>query len=446
MHLLNSLQIPSRLALVSLACFATNLARSSSITALAGHPLTISVSAVGTTPFVYQWYKNGAKIAAATAPTFSIASVSITDAGNYDAVVSNPAGFATSDIAAVTVAASAVAPTIVTQPASQTVLAGASVTFTTAVSATPAPTYQWRLNGTAIDGATSASYAIAHAAEGNAGTYTVVATNSAGSATSNAAVLTVDSQRSLVSADFVGNGFSDLLWEDLATGQIQIWIMSGTQKTATASFSATAGSDWVLAATGDFNGDGETDLLWQNTVTGAREIELLKGTTLVGWVSLPTVSTSWSIVGTGNFSGSGKTDILWQNSVTGEISVWRMNGTKYSSAVSLGVVPLAWRIAGTGDFNGDGKVDILWQNRATGEASIWLMNGTALSSVVSLGFEPLEWQIAGTGIFAAEGGPAIVWQNLVTGQRVVWLMNGTVFARDAVLGSATLQWLIVGGT
>jgi len=48
--------------------------------------------------------------------------------------------------------------------------------FTAAASGTPAPTYQWQLNGANISGATSASYIIASVATGNAGTYTMVAT------------------------------------------------------------------------------------------------------------------------------------------------------------------------------------------------------------------------------------------------------------------------------
>lgn len=85
------------------------------------------------------------------------------------------------------------APTFTTQPASQTATAGASVTFTAAASGSPAPTYQWSLGGTAISGATGASYTINSVAASDAGTYTVTATNSAGSATSNGAVLTVTS-------------------------------------------------------------------------------------------------------------------------------------------------------------------------------------------------------------------------------------------------------------
>ena len=55
----------------------------------------------------------------------------------------------------------------------------------------PAPAYQWRKNGVAISGANSASYSIASVATTDSGNYSVVVTNSAGSATSNDSVLNV---------------------------------------------------------------------------------------------------------------------------------------------------------------------------------------------------------------------------------------------------------------
>ena len=84
------------------------------------------------------------------------------------------------------------APTITTQPASATVLAGGSVVFNAAAAGSPAPTFQWFKNGTAIPNATSSSLVVSGAAAADAGSYVVVASNSVGSATSNAAVLTVN--------------------------------------------------------------------------------------------------------------------------------------------------------------------------------------------------------------------------------------------------------------
>ena len=83
------------------------------------------------------------------------------------------------------------APVITAHPASRTVTAGQSATFTvTAVSAV-AVTYQWLKNGLAIGGANGASFTLATAAATDTGSYSVRIANSAGTVTSNAAFLTV---------------------------------------------------------------------------------------------------------------------------------------------------------------------------------------------------------------------------------------------------------------
>src|SRR5208283_2717902 len=154
----------------------------------AGSSVTFTVVAGGTPAPTYQWQFNGAAISGATSTSYTIASAAAGNAGTYTVVATNSAGTVTSSGAVLTVTA---APVITTQPVSQTVGAAASVTFTVVASGTPAPTYQWQFNGAAIFGATSASYTINSAAAGNAGTYRVVATNSAGTVTSSGAVLTV---------------------------------------------------------------------------------------------------------------------------------------------------------------------------------------------------------------------------------------------------------------
>jgi fibronectin type 3 domain-containing protein len=84
------------------------------------------------------------------------------------------------------------APSITTQPVSQTVALGQTATFNVVASGTAPLTYQWQSNGTAISGATAANYTTPAAVAANSGTsYKVVVTNSAGSVTSSAAVLTV---------------------------------------------------------------------------------------------------------------------------------------------------------------------------------------------------------------------------------------------------------------
>ncbi len=84
------------------------------------------------------------------------------------------------------------APAITTQPVSRTVTAGSAVTFSVVASGSPTPTFQWKKGDAEISGATGASFGISVAAASDAGSYTVVVTNSVGSVTSNAATLTVN--------------------------------------------------------------------------------------------------------------------------------------------------------------------------------------------------------------------------------------------------------------
>jgi glucose/arabinose dehydrogenase len=84
------------------------------------------------------------------------------------------------------------APQITTQPASRTVAAGQSATFTVGASGTAPLQYQWRRNGGNIAGATAASYTLPSATPSdNGAVFDVMVTNSFGSATSNTATLTV---------------------------------------------------------------------------------------------------------------------------------------------------------------------------------------------------------------------------------------------------------------
>jgi polygalacturonase len=82
-------------------------------------------------------------------------------------------------------------PIILTQPASAAVMGASKLTLTVACAAVPDATYQWRKNGVDIAGATTANFTITSATLGDAGAYSVVATNSAGSATSDTATITV---------------------------------------------------------------------------------------------------------------------------------------------------------------------------------------------------------------------------------------------------------------
>jgi hypothetical protein len=161
-----------------------------------GQTAIFSVTAAGTAPLAYQWQEGSAPIDGATSASYTTPPTATSDSGStFSVVVSNSAGKITSDVATLTVNANAapVAPSITQQPTNQTVTAGQSATFSVTTAGTAPLTYQWQKGTTAITGATSASYTTPATTTSDSGTqFSVVVSNSAGKATSNAATLTVN--------------------------------------------------------------------------------------------------------------------------------------------------------------------------------------------------------------------------------------------------------------
>ena len=158
-------------------------------TVVLGTAATFKVVATGTGPLTYQWRRNGANIAGATSPTFTIAKTASTHAGDYSVVVQNSLGTATSANAKL---AFGTKPVITKQPVARTVTEFGSATFSVTANGSPAVTYQWRRNGANITGATSASYTVSGATFAKAGDYTVEVKNTVGSVISTIAKLTVN--------------------------------------------------------------------------------------------------------------------------------------------------------------------------------------------------------------------------------------------------------------
>lgn len=154
----------------------------------AGANVTFSVSAIGPGTITYQWRKDGTPISGATGSSLSLTNVQAGDAADYTVVVSNFNESVTSNAATLTLTT---LPTIDTQPASQAVAYGATVTFTVVANGPGTLSYQWKKSGSSISGATGASFVLSNVQAGDDGDYTVVITNANGSTTSDAATLNV---------------------------------------------------------------------------------------------------------------------------------------------------------------------------------------------------------------------------------------------------------------
>jgi hypothetical protein len=169
-----------------------------------GQTATFSVTASGSGTLTYQWKKGGTAISGATSASYTTPATVASDNGSsFTVTVTSSTGNVTSNAATLTVNTP---PSITTQPGSATVIAGQTATFSVAATGTAPLTYQWKMNGTAIGGATATSYTTPVTTTGISGEqFTVTVTNAAGNTTSNAATLTVNA------ATFVLNASTALL-------------------------------------------------------------------------------------------------------------------------------------------------------------------------------------------------------------------------------------------
>jgi hypothetical protein len=149
---------------------------------------SFSVSVCGTPPFGYQWLFNDGTIGNATNATLHLAGLTPGNAGNYRVIVSNAAGSITSQVAVLIVQS---APFVITQPQSITVISNQSASFSVTAGGTAPLTYQWQFNGANIAGATNDSLLLTNVKPAQAGNYRVQVINTAASAFSSNAVLTV---------------------------------------------------------------------------------------------------------------------------------------------------------------------------------------------------------------------------------------------------------------
>ena len=145
------------------------------------------------------------------------------------------------------------APSIATEPAGNTVTVGQTATFSVSAAGTAPLIYQWRKNGVTINGAASSAYTTpATKTSDNAAKFTVVVRNSAGSATSSPALLTVKAAAtSLLSSSSAG----------LAFGSVNISSTSTQTVTLTNTGSSSVTISNVVVSGAGFNAGGAVGVI-----------------------------------------------------------------------------------------------------------------------------------------------------------------------------------------
>jgi hypothetical protein len=160
-----------------------------------GTNVIFTVAVTGTPAPTLQWFKGTTALPGQTASTLTLSSVTTADAGAYKAVATNsaaPAGMPSTTATLAVNAATTTAPSFTQAPASNVSADyGSRLTLAVTTAGTPAPTLQWRKGTAILPGQNGASLVLDPVALTDAGAYSVVATNSAGTATAATTVSVV---------------------------------------------------------------------------------------------------------------------------------------------------------------------------------------------------------------------------------------------------------------
>jgi hypothetical protein len=239
---------------------------------------------------------------------------------------------------------------------------------------------------------------------------------------------------------FNGNGPNDILWYNAQLGLVGVWTMNET--TPTGSYVLNGGSpDWDLIAVADFDHTGFSDILWRQKSSG--DIYLWKGAARMSFapIFIASVDPVWQLSGVADIEGSGSPDLIWRNTATGGLGIWQLVNDRLGQQVFLGNYSLDFVIAGFGDFNGDGKADILWRNRKSGDVYVWLMNGFSIAGAWYAGQANLNWQVVATPTLVPGGTNDILWINTADGTVGAWLGSLGGFTKPAPFSSVSAGWL-----
>lgn len=328
----------------------------------------------------YQWYKDGSPISGATNSSYTA-----TVAGSYMVAVTN-SNNCTASSSAVSVTVNSLPSVTISASGSTTFCSGSSVNLN-------APTgtgfsYIWMLNGSAISGATSATYTA-----GAAGDYSVMVTDGNGcSATSSATTVTVNALPN-TSVNVIGSATrcqndSVQMTANKVSGNTYQWRKDGINISGATSSEYTAKTSGVYKVV-ITNGSGCTDSSAGTTIT----INPLP-TAIITSLSGSTTFCSGGSVTMGGLTG------------TGYKYQWLMNGSSISGATSSS-----------------------YTANQTGSYSLMVTNTSGCSAVslpVSVTVNPLpNTTVTPYGTTTrCQGDSVILNANSVSGYKYQWKLNG----------------------
>jgi hypothetical protein len=210
-----------------------------SFTIPTNNPISYTIAGYGLPKPRFQWLLNGSPVDTnalgatisfaitnnQSISTFTIPFVQTNAAGTYSVMVSNGVQTVFSSNAVLHVTTAPSAPGITAfSPASLTAYLGQVVTFTVDAFGSPSPTYQWKFNGTNINGQTGLQLQISLSNTNQSGTYSVGITNSAGFTNDSGTLLVIPKPNLRITEvmssestnNFTGDTSNDSDWWELS--------------------------------------------------------------------------------------------------------------------------------------------------------------------------------------------------------------------------------------
>ncbi|MFU8853873.1 glycoside hydrolase domain-containing protein [Micromonospora sp. SL1-18] len=238
--------------------------------------------------------------------------------------------------------------------------------------------------------------------------------------------------------DFTGNGWSDVVYREAATGRAYVYSGNGTTLSGRLSLGAGWNTMDVMLRAGNFNRSGGEDILAREKRTGY--LWLYPGTGS-GTTTRVKLGAGWNsmreITPIGDYNRDGYQDVVAVQSSTGKLYLYTGKGTTFSSKVLLGS---GWNgfdeLNGGGDFNGDGYPDLLAREKSTGYLYLYTGRGGAFTKRTRIGS---GWDTARdlvqVGDFDRNGWPDLVAVQKSTGYLLRYPWTGTGWAPAIRIGT-----------
>jgi hypothetical protein len=232
----------------------------------------------------------------------------------------------------------------------------------------------------------------------------------------------------VVTANFGGDGYTDLLYYDRETGSAKFYV-NGVELRSHTGWRTT----WDIIVPGQFGGNGWMDLLFYDRETGQGAFYTTDGQGGISLLSLHTNwRTTWDQIVPGSFGDNGYTALLFYDSELGYGEFYETDGQGGISWMQThDSWNAGWDAIIPGNFgwyeNGDNFTDLLFYDRETGLASFWTTDGQGgiylLQTHTSWN---AGWDLIVPGQFGG-GGP---WTDLAFYDREsrmlsIWASNGT---------------------